>query len=104
LRAIDRLEKSPQVYSLIETLDRITGSGEHLHEAMTILHAVTSKAGDEVRWAYREERLKPFLRRGLASANADTKKLAEEIQETLLRHGCFEYLDIEEKNPAVDPQ
>jgi hypothetical protein len=104
MRAINRLEKSPQVYSLIETLDRISGSGEHLHEAMMILFAVIGKAGDELRWAYREERLKPVLRRGLSSTHAETKKLAEEIQESLLRHGCFEYLDLEENNPAVDPQ
>ena len=92
-KALDLLEMNPRAYPLIETLDQL--SGEHLPEVMNILQTLISKSGDEIRWSYREERMKPLLRRGLTSTETTVRKVTAEIQETLLRHGCFEYLHLD---------
>jgi hypothetical protein len=97
MKAINRLEKGPTAYSLVETLENLTSSGQRIDEAIRILHALTAKASNEMRWSYREKHLKPVLERGLGSPNRNTRRLTEETQEMLLRQGFFEYLDLEAK-------
>jgi hypothetical protein len=95
IRSIRRLEKGPSGYNLIETLDKFTSDGQRTDESIMILRELLAKTSDELRWSYHSEHLKPLLKRGLDSKSQETRRLAEEAQEMLLRQGFFEYLDLE---------
>jgi hypothetical protein len=95
LKAIQRMDKPPRSYTLIESLNRLASTPETLDKAIVIMHTAISKRTDEIMWAYREEKLKPLLEKGLGSRNATTVRLTEETQERLLREGFLEYLDIQ---------
>jgi hypothetical protein len=95
MKAIGRLERGPRIYGLVENLEEISSSAERLPAAMKILRAVIERLPEDFRWAYREEHLKPLLRRGMASPDMDIRRITEEIQEALLRCGCFEYLNLD---------
>ncbi len=94
LRAIKHLEKAPGAGFTIKTLEEISSNPVRLQASLQILNALLSKDSQELRWTYQTKYLKPILFRGSNSDNSETKKLAEAAQETLLRQGQFEYLDL----------
>jgi hypothetical protein len=94
LRAIKHLEKAPGAGFTIETLEKISSKPERLRASLEILNALMSKDSQELRWTYQTKYLKPIMLRGISSENTETKRLAEEAQELLLRQGQFEYLDL----------
>jgi hypothetical protein len=101
LKAIQRMEKPPRSYTLIETLNRLASTPETLDKTIIILHAAISRPSGEIMWGYQEEKLKPLLEKGLASRNADTVRLSEETQERLLREGFLEFLNMTARPGAV---
>ncbi len=101
LRAIKHLEKAPGAGFTIKTLEEISSNPVRLQASLQILNALLSKDSQELRWTYQTKYLKPILLRGSNSDNSETKKLAEGAQETLLRQGQFEYLDL---TPEADAQ
>jgi hypothetical protein len=104
-KVIRRLEATPGSYFVVETLEHLTQSGQHVDEAVKILHALIGKASQEFRWAYREEYLKLLLQRGFRSTNQETRNLSEAIQEVLLRDGHFQFLEIDPDGTQVaDPK
>jgi hypothetical protein len=94
LKAVGRMDKAPRNYTLIETLNRLALTPELLHKTLLILHSAILKRTDETMWAYREEKLKPLLEKGLGARNPETVQLAEDVQEKLLREGLLDYLDL----------
>jgi hypothetical protein len=94
LCSIKHLEKAPGAGFTIETLEKIASKPERLRASLEILNALMSKDAQELRWTYQTKYLKPIMLRGISSGNAETRKLAEEAQELLLRQGQFEYLDL----------
>lgn len=93
-RALGRLDKVPSVYLFIETLENLSSSNESLEVAIRVLHALMGKASDELRWSYRDDKVKAILKRGFASADPSISQLTLEIQESLLRQGFLTYLEI----------
>jgi hypothetical protein len=101
LAAIKLLNKAPHAGFIIKTLERISSNPDRLHAALEILDALMSKDSQKIRWSYQEENVRPILQRGIASAIPEIRTLAEHVQEGLLRHGLFEYLDL---GPASESQ
>lgn len=94
LKAIKLLSKSPHLGNTIKTLERFSSDPTRLHLAMEILDALLSKEFKEAIWSIREDRIRKILQEAFSSDSPSTVKLAEGVQEILLRSGLFEYLDL----------
>jgi hypothetical protein len=94
LKAISLLTKTPHLGNTIKTLERFSADPARLHLAMEILDALLSKELKEAIWSFREDRIRIILQQAFTSGSAVTIKIAEKIQEILLRQGLFEYLEI----------
>jgi hypothetical protein len=92
--AIRLLTKTPHLGNTIKTLERFSSDPARLHLAMEILDALLSKELKEAIWSFREDRIRMILQKAFSSESPGTVKLAEGVQETLLRRGLFEYLDL----------
>ena len=93
-KAIGLLTKTPHLGNTIKTLQRFSTDPTRLHLAMEILDALLSKEFKEAIWSFREDRIRMILQKAFSSESPSTVKLAEIVQETLLRRGLFEYLDL----------
>jgi hypothetical protein len=89
------LPETPKMFRFMETLRIVALDQGHLTESLHILQQVLSKARfPEFGWAYREDEIKVILQAGIHATDSITRQIAEEVRELLLRHRCFEYLDL----------
>jgi len=94
LKAIELLPKSPRSHFLIDAVEEIAEDKTRLCESLQILRALLKKPSDELRWAIQAKKLKPMVSTGLQSDDAETKNVAEEVQDLLLQLGFFEFLEL----------
>jgi hypothetical protein len=94
LRAIKILDTPVQPAFTMRTLESLSRDPEKLAACTEILEALLSKETQIVSWAYSDREMKPILVRGLGSEDTAIKERTLRIQEILLRHGLFEYLDL----------
>jgi len=94
LAAIGCLKKVSRSGFTIKKLEEISSKPERLSAAMELLDALVSKESENLCWSYQKETVRPILQRGFASADENTRQLAGRVQERLLEHGLFEYLNI----------
>lgn len=94
MEALSLLQSPLQSFSLMETLVTWVTEG-HEAEAVSVLHAIVKKARfPDFRWNYREGDIKNILKAGIEFHDLETKGLAKEAQDVLLRNQCSEYLDL----------
>ena len=94
LRTLKILDTPVQPAFTMRTLESLSRDPEKLAACTEILEALLSKEIQIVSWAYRESEMKPILVRGLGTENTAIKERTLRIQEIILRHGLFEYLDL----------
>jgi hypothetical protein len=89
------LPETPKMFRFMETLKKVTLEQSHLAEGLQILSQVVDRATfPEFGWDYREDELKVILKAGIHAPDPETRLVAEEVRELLLRQRCFEYLDL----------
>jgi len=89
------LPETPKMFRFMETLRKVTMEQGYLTQGLQILKQVIAKAHfPEFGWNIRDDELKVILRAGLQAGDPQTHQTAEEVRELLLRHRCFEYLDL----------
>jgi hypothetical protein len=81
MKAIGRLEKGPRADGFVENLEDLSSAAERLPAVLKILRALIERIPEDFRWAYREDHLKPLLRRGLASPAKRIEACADEFGE-----------------------
>jgi hypothetical protein len=70
---------------------------ERLSEALQILAVVLSKPGDKIRWSIQPKQISPLLTRGFDSPDPQIRALATTCQDSLLKMGFFDFLNIGNK-------
>jgi hypothetical protein len=89
------LPETPKMFRFMEILRKVTLEQGHLTEGLQILRQVVERAHfPEFGWNYQVDELKVILKVGIHAPDPETRVVAEEVQELLLRHRCFEYLDL----------
>jgi hypothetical protein len=96
LKAIHFLEGAPQAVFTLRTLTALSSETEKIGPCLEILEALLSKESEVVSWIYQDDEIKPLLTNGLKSENHEILERSRRIQETLLRHGLFSYLNLVE--------
>lgn len=94
LKAISLLEKSPQAAFTMRTLEKLSQRPDRIGAVTEILEALLSKESEMVSWAYQDDEMKPILLRGLGSNDEEVVERTRRIQDILLRHRLFDYLDL----------
>jgi hypothetical protein len=95
ISALQILDRAPQAAFTIRTLNSLSQDPRTLGPSIEILETLIAKESGIVSWTYRDDEMKPILARGLASPDQGIQDSARRVQEILLRHGLFEYLELE---------
>jgi hypothetical protein len=86
---LDQLPKTPEAIHLFEAIYKYGMQAERLEFILQLLRLMLAKPSDQLRWSIQSEKLRPVISLGLASETPNTKKLAEECKDLLLRNGLF---------------
>lgn len=94
MQAIELLEKAPRPYDLLKAISRFGIVPERLEAMLQLLDALLKKTSDELRWWLNFKDLGPVISLGLASNNANTRRLAKACKDFLLKMGFSDFLDV----------
>jgi hypothetical protein len=92
--ALKRLRKSPQAYRLLKAIAEYSVVPDRLESMLELFKALLKKPSDELRWSIQFKDLAPVISLGLASGKTNTKKLAEECKDLLLKMGFSDFLNL----------
>lgn len=88
------VDKPIYIFTLFQALEEWVESNQRLIESLNVLEIITSGRSKDSRGLFREEFVKVLLSRGLQASDELTRSRATKIQESLLREGYLEYLDL----------
>ncbi|MEN3943245.1 hypothetical protein WJU23_18240 [Prosthecobacter sp. SYSU 5D2] len=94
LQALRLIERAPQSSLTMQTLEKLSQDPVKLGPCIEILELILSKETRILSWTYREDEIKPLLARGSIAREAAVVARTQRIQDILLRHGMFSYLDL----------
>ena len=101
IRALKLCKKAPEHLIYIrDLLNEHTEPGE-LKGRLEIFKHILQLSNDSNTWYYRDKELIPVLKSALNSEDPETQQHSKEVQEILLRRGCFEFL-MDEEGPESE--
>jgi len=93
-KALSLLKKSREWYGLLKTIAKWAESAEHLKSALDLFYVILTKPNENLRWSIQVKEFGPVISKGLSSEDVDTKKIAEQCRDELLKLGLFDFLEI----------
>jgi hypothetical protein len=96
--ALKRLRKAPQAYQLLKAITEFSVLPDRLESMLELLKALLKRPSDELRWSIQYKDLAPVILLGLASGKPNTKKLAKECKDLLLKMGFSDFLNLGNEN------
>jgi hypothetical protein len=98
VRALKLCKKAPEHLIYIRDLLNQHTEPNELKGRLEIFKHILQLSNDSNTWYYRDKELIPVLKSALNSEDPQTQQHATEVQEILLRRGCFEFLMDEERH------
>jgi len=98
VRALKLCKKAPEHLIYIRDLLNQHTEPNELKGRLEIFKHILQLSNDSNTWYYRDKELIPVLKSALNSEDPQTQQHAKEVQEILLRRGCFEFLMDEERH------
>jgi len=89
--ALERLKKAPQSYRLLKAVTEFSALPNRIESMLELFRALLKKPSDELRWSIQFKELAPVISLGLASDNSNTRQLAEECRDLLLKMGFSDF-------------
>ena len=100
-KALNLLKKSREWYGFLKTISKWADSAEHLKPALDLFYVILTKPNENLRWSIQVKEFGPIISKGLSSEDADTRKVAEQCRDELLKLGLFDFLEIGNPNTHV---
>jgi len=92
--ALKRIKKAPQAYHLLKAITEYSVLPERLESMLDLFRALLKKPSDDLQWSIQFKDLGPVISLGFASGKPNTKKLAEECKDLLLKMGFADFLNL----------
>lgn len=92
--AMKRLKKAPQAYHLVKAIAEYSTLPDRLEFMLDLFKEALKKPSDDLRWSIQYKDLAPVISLGLASDEQNSKKLAKECKDLLLKMGFSDFLNL----------
>jgi hypothetical protein len=94
--SLQKLKKSPQAYHLLKAIAEFSILPDRLESVLELLEELLKRPSNELRWSIQFNELAPVISLGLESDKQNTKKLAKECKDLLLKIGFSDFLNLGE--------
>lgn len=95
--ALEHLKKAPQSYHLLKAMTEFSAMPNRLDSMLHLFKTLLKKPSDELRWSIHFKDIAPIISLGLANDNPNTKQLAEECRDLLLKMGFSDFLNLDKE-------